>query len=124
MTKKEEVQVCQGCGGDCPNCDGTVQQTQGSGRPRKHCCYNCRGRQSARNYYRRNFKALTPEEKRKDDSKDLARMIDGHKRAGHDGEPCPKPMMGSEDSCRVLARLMDDLREEKGLNRMFEEMTG
>lgn len=115
-------EVCTGCGGNCQDCEGTITQLKGSGRPRRFCCYNCRGRKSSRSYYRTHFKKRTTEEKRKDETRDRVRLIEGHKRAGHEGEPCPNPAMGDTTSCRVLSRLMDDLREEKGLNRMFEEM--
>lgn len=117
-----EGQVCSGCGGDCKNCEGVVKEAKrGAGRPRKFCCYNCRQRATSRAYHRREFQKL-PEDGRVAGRKDLSRIIEGHKKKGHDGKPCPAPMMGDQSSCRVLAELYDNQREEMGLNRMMADI--
>ena len=117
-----EAQVCAGCGGDCPNCEGVVRPARkGAGRPRKYCCYNCRQRATSRAYHRREFQKA-PEDGRAEKSGDLGRAIKGHQRKGHDGKPCPNPVMGDKSACPVLAQLYDDQREEMGLNRMYVEL--
>lgn len=113
-------QVCPGCGGDCPDCEGIVIQKKGAGRPRKYCCYNCRQRASSRAYYNREFKKRPRKVPVQD--MDLDRAIAGHKKAGHDGKPCPNSVMGDKNSCRELAKLYDDKREAMGLNRMYEDI--
>lgn len=103
-------------------CDGTVPPAKkGAGRPRKFCCLNCNQRASSRSYYRREYRTSVNDERmvREGDSK---RRIDGHKKKGHGGEPCPNPMMGDRNSCPVLAEIYDDDRAEKGLNRLYVDI--
>lgn len=113
--------VCKGCGGNCRTCDGVVRPAKGAGRPKEFCCINCKGRATSRSHYRSHYVKNTDSQRRMQIT-DWRRLIDGHKRAGHEGQPCPRPMIGSRASCITLCELYDNMRESQGLNRMFVQM--
>lgn len=105
---------CKGCGGACKDCGGNVPPAKkGAGRPRKFCCYNCNQRAGARAYYRREYKTH-PNEEREVRKGDFKRIVDGHRKKGHDGEPCPTMVPGGRDMCPVLAQIYDDQRKAEG----------
>lgn len=109
---------CVGCGGTCKDCDGNVPPARkGAGRPRKFCCYNCKQRAGSRAFYRREYKTHENDERAARQG-DINRVIQGHEKKGHDGKPCPAPWPGATTCCRFIAELYDDMRAEKGLNRV------
>lgn len=51
---------------------------------------------------------------------DYRKLIDGHKKKGHEGQRCPSAINSA--GCLELATLVDDMRESRGLNRMYVQM--
>lgn len=123
--KESKGKVCKGCGGDCPNCGGVVNQSKFAGKPKEYCCLGCKGRATSRDHYRRNYEKQDDTGRKTAvmrDARDFNRLVEAHKRKGHDGGPCPAPVVPAPGGCLVLAVLMDDQREARGLNRMVEEI--
>lgn len=120
VSKELAGKVCKGCGGGCQTCSGEVIPAKGAGRPKLFCCLNCKARYTNKVYYRRHYQQDTTDGRRRNEVTDFKRLIDGHKRQGHDGEPCPNPIVGSRASCPTLCTLYDDYRESQGLNRIAE----
>ena len=117
---------CKGCAGRCLNekdCSGEVIQPR-MGRKRQFCCLNCKMREMSRRYYRRHYVQTAKTLSRVLELDDHNRLIEGHKAAGHEGGRCKERIQGRKGSCLVLARLVDDRREFKGLERKMEKMIG
>ncbi len=117
---EQKTPSCAGCGGGCHNCSGEVLKTKNPGRPRKFCCLNCKSRKGNRDYYRRNYQTQTAEVERRNVMQDFTKMIDGHKQKGHEGQRCPSAQNSA--GCLELATIVDDMRDSRGLNRMYVQM--
>ena len=113
---------CKGCAGRCLNedsCSGEVIRRK-MGRPRTFCCLNCKSREMSRRYFRRHYVREAKLRSKVLDLDDLNRLIEGHKVAGHEGQRCKQRIMGRKASCLLLARLIDNRREFRGLDRTIE----
>ena len=113
---------CKGCAGRCLNdkdCSGEVVRSR-MGRPRQFCCIKCKMREMSRRYYRRQYVPSAKMLSKVFELKDHSRLIEGHKKAGHEGQRCKQRIMGRQNSCPILARLIDNRREFRGLDRTIE----